>query len=386
MKEVKQILGKVGNVLGWIFNGICVLALIIAVFAVITAKVNNTDVMLFNHKPFLVLTGSMEPTMMTHSICIAKKIDDPSTVEKDDIITYEVFDALTNQPITVTHRVYNIKTLEDGTRRYIMKGDNNQVSDNYELYDENLKYEVVYIWNGSADIIAKWNSGIPGKIMVLSPIAIILLVYWAVKMFFADDEEEEEKKVVVEVEAKPVIPTTPVMPIEQPTNFMPVVNKIRCEVCGNYYDETQAFCGHCGSKKPVKTNTEKIECPECGHTYDENMSFCPYCGTKKPEKIKCKTCGHQFYSNMSFCGYCGTPKPYEINCVCGHTFDSDMSFCPYCGTKKPEKNNEIIEVEAIEVKPVIELIEAQEVKEIIEVETQPENKLEDVSLITSIEE
>ncbi len=64
----------------------------------------------------VVLSGSMEPEIMTGSICLTNCRD--RHIEKGDIIAYRLDD------ITVTHRV--IGSANDG---YITKGDNNDTPD-----------------------------------------------------------------------------------------------------------------------------------------------------------------------------------------------------------------------------------------------------------------
>mgnify|MGYP004470620259 CR=1 FL=1 len=64
----------------------------------------------------VVVSGSMEPEIMTGSICLTDCRD--KQIEKGDIIAYRLDD------ITVTHRV--IGSTNDG---YITKGDNNDTPD-----------------------------------------------------------------------------------------------------------------------------------------------------------------------------------------------------------------------------------------------------------------
>lgn len=71
---------------------------------------------IFNIHPKIVLSGSMEPTIKTGSVCF---IDyGQKTPEKGDII------AFTKGTTDVTHRVVEVR--EDG---YVTKGDNNDSND-----------------------------------------------------------------------------------------------------------------------------------------------------------------------------------------------------------------------------------------------------------------
>ena len=129
------------------------------------------------YQPVFVQTGSMEPTMRTHSIVLIKRVDSMEELEVDDIVTFQVFDG-SGTPITITHRIYNIK--EDGS--IITKGDNNRVADNYTLTIDNIKAEVVGIWNGAATIIDMLMTPM-GIVMGVVGLLIIILFFYAIGQF-----------------------------------------------------------------------------------------------------------------------------------------------------------------------------------------------------------
>ena len=72
---------------------------------------------LFNYTPLVVLSGSMETTLMTGSIIYYKEVE-KDELEVGDIITYRVDD------LVVTHRINEIK---DG--KFVTKGDANNIVD-----------------------------------------------------------------------------------------------------------------------------------------------------------------------------------------------------------------------------------------------------------------
>lgn len=129
------------------------------------------------YQPVFVQTGSMEPTMRTHSIVLIKRVDSMDELEIDDIVTFQVFDG-SGKPITITHRIYNIK--EDGS--IITKGDNNRVADNYTLTIDNIKAEVVGIWNGAATIIDMMMTPM-GIVIGVVGLLIIILFFYATGQF-----------------------------------------------------------------------------------------------------------------------------------------------------------------------------------------------------------
>lgn len=150
----------------------------IALFAMNKMDPNSNAVL--NHlgyQPIYVQTGSMEPTMATKGIVLVKRVDSMDEIAVDDIITYRVYDG-SGSPITITHRIYNIK--EDGT--IITKGDNNRVADSYSITIDNVMAKVVWIWNGAADIQNALKTPM-GIMMALVGVAIIVLVFYALGQF-----------------------------------------------------------------------------------------------------------------------------------------------------------------------------------------------------------
>ena len=269
---MKNFMKKLGNVFSWIFNISMIGLLIIACFTMFKSYQTGEPANIFGYRPMFILTGSMEPEMREHSLAVTKNLDaeDIAGLEKGDVITYHVWDENSDEvngeprKVVITHRIYNIKE-ENGETRYITKGDNNRTADAYYLTAENIVAEVVWTWNGFADVYAKWNSGMSGKLLILSPVAIFILLYIAIKSFFGGNNEDDNKeKTKKNKEAE-------------------TVDKIKCENCGEYFDATMDFCGHCGTKKPEPKVAGKIKCEACGNEFDENMAFCGHCGAKKPE-------------------------------------------------------------------------------------------------------
>lgn len=52
----------------------------------------------------------------------------------------------------------------------------------------------------------------------------------------------------------------------------------KCDVCGEYIEETNTFCPKCGGKQSVVI----YKCINCKSILDANTRFCPKCGAKQP--------------------------------------------------------------------------------------------------------
>lgn len=138
---------------------------------------SNAVLEYLGYQPVYVQTGSMEPYMKTHSIVLVERVDSMEDIAIDDVVTYRVYDGSGN-PITITHRIYNIK--EDGT--IITKGDNNRVADSYSITIDNILAKVVWVWNGAADIQNMLKTPM-GIMMAVVGFAIIVLIFYALGQF-----------------------------------------------------------------------------------------------------------------------------------------------------------------------------------------------------------
>lgn len=181
---MKKTLKIIGNILGWIFNIICILALVLAVFTAYNSYKTGEPANVFGYRPVYVLTGSMEPYMETDSVIITKEVNTINEIKVGDVVTYHVTDD--KKKITITHRIYDIK--EDGT--IITKGDNNNVADAYNLSIDNIEAKVVLVFNQAAWIVNTWKTP-SGKILLISPLVALILLYIGYKFAIKDNEEKK---------------------------------------------------------------------------------------------------------------------------------------------------------------------------------------------------
>lgn len=79
----------------------------------------------FGYKSFIIVSGSMEPTIKKGDAIFVKEVPEEE-IRINDIISFTI---TTNESQTnVTHRVIGI-TEENGKKKYITKGDNNNTQD-----------------------------------------------------------------------------------------------------------------------------------------------------------------------------------------------------------------------------------------------------------------
>ncbi len=182
---MKAKLRKIDEVVSWVLL-IAVFALLLhVVFTTVTAAKKGEENFIFGFRPAVVLTGSMEPYMMTNSLVLTKEVTALEELEIGDVITFHVTNELGKQ-IRITHRLTGI---ENGILS--TKGDNNPSGDGIPLTMENVESKVVGVFNQSAYLIAMWQTT-SGKVMILSFAGALILCYVAVKLFFASKREEKD--------------------------------------------------------------------------------------------------------------------------------------------------------------------------------------------------
>lgn len=84
-------------------------------------------------RPFIVMSGSMEPEISTGSLCFVNSRSHIEDVKEDDIINYSLLDSY------ITHRV--VRVSDEGI---ITKGDANSTEDIGIVTEENFYGEVMF--------------------------------------------------------------------------------------------------------------------------------------------------------------------------------------------------------------------------------------------------
>lgn len=105
--------------------------LFISSVILIDSFINKDEVpSFFGWKPFIVLSGSMESSILKGDLVIVK-ITDPSSLEVNDIIAFR-----DEQDTVTTHRIIETVT-NDGVPYFVTKGDNNDSQDqNLVAYED----------------------------------------------------------------------------------------------------------------------------------------------------------------------------------------------------------------------------------------------------------
>ena len=111
----------------------------VMIFLILTtaqSRITGREPKLFNHRIYVVDSGSMSPTIKVDSMIIVKELK-PNEINKMDIITYYGHDKNSR----VTHRAIEIK---NNGESFVTKGDANEVEDPMPVEGEKLIGKVVF--------------------------------------------------------------------------------------------------------------------------------------------------------------------------------------------------------------------------------------------------
>ena len=134
---------------------------------------------LFGIVPYVILSGSMEPTIETGSLCFINKKVDFQEIKKKDIIAFKLDDGT-----LVTHRVNRIN--KDGI---ITKGDNNKKVDGGLVTTSNYVGKNIF-WVPKIGYAVMAFQSTRGKIVLITCVVLLFIV----GMLFGDDTKKKRKE------------------------------------------------------------------------------------------------------------------------------------------------------------------------------------------------
>ena len=130
-------------------------------------------------RPYVIVSGSMEPTIQTGSVCFVDETVTYEEVQENDIIAYEAANGS-----YVTHRAIDIT--ESGIET---QGDNNDVSDGVSTTEENFigltKFSIPYL-----GYFSRFIATTTGKVVV----GAIFLIFIIVGKIGKEGSSDKKKK------------------------------------------------------------------------------------------------------------------------------------------------------------------------------------------------
>lgn len=146
----------------------------------------------FGWKPFIVLSGSMEAEICTGDLVIVKEVD-PSILKKQDIIAFK------EDEIVITHRIVDIIE-ENGIKKYITKGDNNNTQDKGYVMDEQVEGLYQFKITGLGNLAVFIQTPIGMVVSLSIPVLLLILVQMSENKKMQNEKNQKEKNLEKEIE------------------------------------------------------------------------------------------------------------------------------------------------------------------------------------------
>lgn len=159
----------------------------ILVGIVVLLAIALVGVRLVGLKPFVVLSGSMQPVYDVGSLIYVKSVD-YKTLQVGDDITYMISD-----DTVVTHRIIEVLVDEEDpeTIRYFTQGIANDVPDGTSVHYKNIigkpVFSIPYL-----GYVSNYIQNPPGMYVAIAVGAILILLVFLPDIF-SDDEKEKKK-------------------------------------------------------------------------------------------------------------------------------------------------------------------------------------------------
>lgn len=157
---------KFWSIFGTLFLIFSVVVLIICVIIAVRSKQTGKDIYIFGYKPYIISTGSMEPTLKVRGLILIKEVP-YEEIKVDDIISFipeEIGQS-------VCHRV--IEITDEG---FVTKGDNNFTADMGVITKEEYKGKMVFNTNIYANVYYAVTQGNPVIVIGLFLLLVLGIV------------------------------------------------------------------------------------------------------------------------------------------------------------------------------------------------------------------
>ena len=157
------------------------------VIAVVALAILLAGVRIVGLTPYVVLSGSMEPTYHTGSLIYDKKVD-PFTLKEGDVITFMV-----SEDTLATHRIVGVVPDEDepGTIRFRTKGDANDAEDGTLVHYKNVVgtpvFTIPYL-----GYFSNWITHAHGKYIAITAAVVFLILLFLPDMLKKADEADKK--------------------------------------------------------------------------------------------------------------------------------------------------------------------------------------------------
>lgn len=176
-KDMHKTINRIWNWISGVLVGIVVLLAVALV-----------GVRLVGLQPYVVLSGSMEPTYPVGSLIYVKSVD-YKELKAGDPITYMI-----SQNTVVTHRIIEVLVDEEdpNTIRYFTQGDANDVPDGTSVHYKNIigkpVFSIPYL-----GYVSNYIQNPPGTYIAIAAGAILILLVFLPDIFSDGEKKKQEE-------------------------------------------------------------------------------------------------------------------------------------------------------------------------------------------------
>lgn len=192
----KGLFKYISTVISWTVFILLIIVGVLLIYYYISVRLYATHGERFEPKfsVYTVVSESMEPTIDKYDVIINTKINSIDDVKVNDVITY-ISTWQVNYGMTVTHRVVDTKTLDDGSKCLVTRGDNNTSDDAVCVKKSNVVGVVKAVIPKLGRLQFFLSSSLGWLLIVLIP-ALYIIVKDILKLFnlSKDIKKEEEEK------------------------------------------------------------------------------------------------------------------------------------------------------------------------------------------------
>lgn len=190
----KGLFSYISTVISWTIFVLLMLIGVLLVYYYISLQLYKTKGEKFEplFSIYTIISPSMEPNIKVMDAVVNVKVNNPDKIEVNDVITFKSTWKV-NYGMTVTHRIVATQILDDGSRCFITRGDNNPGNDEGCVKSSNVIGVVKAVIPGLGNLQRFIASGIGWLTIIIIP-AIYILIKDILKIFKLVKEEQEEDK------------------------------------------------------------------------------------------------------------------------------------------------------------------------------------------------
>lgn len=163
----KQKVTRTWQIISIIIYILIIPILIINFTLIIKSFINSNETpSILGYKNYIIVSGSMEPTIMTGDSIFVKEVPQ-NEIKINDIISFQ------DGNIITTHRIIKIEE-ESGIKKYTTKGDNNNIEDKEKITYDKIEGKYQFKINGVGNILQILQNKITLIILLLIMVTIYL--------------------------------------------------------------------------------------------------------------------------------------------------------------------------------------------------------------------